>query len=338
MDLTMFIEENPFWAAAVVILPLVSIAFLIIFRQQIAELLSTTSRIKVKDIIDIVFSRGDGGAETVVVDDPPAMLINDSNIQDIVNRAKDYCIKGDYNMAASLLKEKDAQAPDNFDILRALVHLYLEPRCRLMRHEDVLKLISDKYNIFCNVPEYHWLLCLVYMEMRDEMVVKRQLGFSTIDVKAKAIEASNKAIGLDVNNPSWYRLLGYVNYWFGDIDQAIQITEGSLKMAESTGASEHEILGSKNNLACYYASTGDRKYEKISREYSEIAYAKDPDNTAVIDTYGYVKWKFAKDRDELKEASDILEMALRKDPYDLDIRRHHIECLQELKSKEEKTN
>ena len=195
--------------------------------------------------------------------------------------------------------------------------------------------MNKRKRYFDDNPEYYRLLAIVYMETRDEMKVKEELGHSTFSTKEKAIEATKKAIELDSNNPHWHRLLGYVYYWFGDIKQAIGITEKSLKMAEDQKA-KGEIVNCKNNLAFYYASIEDKEHEGRAKSYAKEANAHDPTSALFLDTFGYVKWKFAKTVRELEEAANILDMAYRREPFDSEYARHLTECLQEKKFREMK--
>ena len=169
--------------------------------------------------------------------------------------------------------------------------------------------------------------------MRDEMKIKKELGYPTIPIKEKALEAVQKAIDLNPNDPHSVNMLGYFYYWFSEIDNAIITTEKALSLAESLG-DKKELIRCKNNLAYYYAMTIDKKYETLAREYSKQVYDHDKESALYIDTCGFVKWKYAKDMDELRAASDFFQIAVEKDPFDPDYNRHLSECLQEIKLRE----
>ncbi|MEW6657850.1 MAG: hypothetical protein AB1424_04240 [Thermodesulfobacteriota bacterium] len=263
----------------------------------------------------------------------PSKVITDRNVRDALKKSEKLCSVGDFSGAENILLEMDKDNPSNIDILKAIVYLYIDPKCKLKNNEEILLLAENKLQYFSSRPEYYKLLTLIYMEMRDEMKIKETLGNPTIPIKKKALEASKMAIKLAPNDPGYIILLGYIYYWFSEINFAISITEEALSLAQAINDTE-EIIRAKNNLAYYYAMTSDKKYEHIAREYSEQAYDHDKESALFIDTYGFVKWKYAKDIGELKVAADYFGMAVKKDPFDADYYRHLSECLQEIKLKE----
>lgn len=254
--------------------------------------------------------------------------ITTKDIRDMLKDARRKCTLQDYEGADEILKKLEATHPQDFDVLKAQFYLYVDPKCKLMTAEEIGKFILKKRKLFDDNPEYHRLVAFVYMEMRDEAKIKGAV--SHFSIREKAIEAANKAIELDNGNPRWHRLLGYTHYWFGGIEEAIEITESALKMAKDKGLAE-EIVSCKNNLAFYYATTRNKEYEERARKYSEEVCGNREDAIMYLDTLAYVKWKFARDDKELEEAASIFEMALKKNPFDANVSRHLTECLQELK-------
>ena len=321
------------WVIAIIILaPFI----LILFRKQIGNLIENLPTIRIKREYTI-------GKDIVVGERPkqisldesekPSESIGTKDIRDLLKESERLCSLAKWESAERILIEKDKEDPKNFDILRALFYLYLDPKCRLKGHEGIIQLLAKKEQHYNDSPEYHRLVAILYMEMRDDMKIKEVMAFPTFDVKNKALNAAIKAIELDKDNPRWYRLKGYIYYWFGDIKEAIKITEKTLKMAMGQKNIEGEIK-CKNNLAFYYAFTKDKENEKNARDFSKDAYNHDIDSVLYLDTLGYVKWKFAKDLKELREAADIFESIYKKDPFDTDINLHLTECLQELKIQE----
>lgn len=70
---------------------------------------------------------------------------------------------------------------------------------------------------------------------------------------------------------------------------------------------EDVILNFKNNIAYYSAIEGIQ--EPTARRYAKEIYKNNPLDPALIDTYGYVKLRFAKNREEILEALSLFEEA-----------------------------
>lgn len=189
-----------------------------------------------------------------------------------------------------------------------------------MNQKKIIALIEllEEKNKFENDPRYHRLLAQTYMELRDILNIS----------KDRAIEAANKCIELESENSDWYRLLGFVYYWFGDMEIAIHHTEEALRIA---GEDERKVIKSKNNLAFYYAATENKKYKQKA-----LTYAKEvcefEESISHLDTLGYVKMKFIENKDNLQEASDLFNRALQKDPTDQTILTHLVEVNQRMKT------
>jgi putative GTP pyrophosphokinase len=263
----------------------------------------------------------------------PTQAITDDTVRTALKESERLCSIGDFPRAENILLELDRKNPANIDVLKAIIFLYIDPKCKLKNNEEILLLMEEKKQYFTSLPEYYRLLAISYMEMRDEMKIKKELGHPTVPIKENALEVSRKAIELSPNDPYLKLMLGYVYYWFSEIEAAIRTTEEALSLAESL-ENNKEIIRCKNNLAYYYAMTLDKKYEEIAREYSSQVYDYYKESALHIDTCGFVKWKYAKDIDEMKAAAAFFEMAVKKDPFDPDYNRHLSECLQEIKLRE----
>lgn len=188
-----------------------------------------------------------------------------------------------------------------------------------MNQEKIIALIEllEEKDKFGNNPRYYRLLAQTYMELRDVLNIS----------KDKAIEAANKCIELESKNSDWHRLLGFVHYWFGDIEIAIHHTEEALRIAGEDAA---KVLKSKNNLAFYYAATEDKKYKQQALTYArEICEFEE--SIPHLDTAGYVKMKFAENRGDLEEASNLFNRALQKTPTDQTVLTHLVEAYQRMK-------
>lgn len=161
---------------------------------------------------------------------------------------------------------------------------------------------------FQNEPRYYYKLVSAYLDLGD-----------TLDTaKEKALEAANKIIELEPNNPRHYRLLGYVYYWFNDPNKAIEHTEKALSLAQEN---EKEAIACKNNLAFYYAQRGKKADKEVALGYAEQACKMDKSDLH-LDTLGYVKMKFGETTEEIQEAIEILEQVNQLHPNHPDYKAH----------------
>lgn len=171
---------------------------------------------------------------------------------------------------------------------------------------------------FQNEPRYYYKLVLAYLD----------LGVTLDTAKEKAVEAANKTIDLEPNNPMHYRLLGYVYYWFNDPNKAIEHTEKALSLAQEQ-ENEKEAIACKNNLAFYYAQRGKKADKEVALSYAEQA-CKMEKSDINLDTLGYVKMKFGETKEEIQEAIEILEQITKLHPTHPDYIAHLEEAYRKL--------
>jgi len=108
--------------------------------------------------------------------------------------------------------------------------------------------------------------------------------------------------------------LSYIYWSIDSFDKAIEIAESALHLVESAPPSKEqgELIGKfKNSLAYYYADTGRSHYEELARKYTEAACATRPGDVRPLDTKGYVKIVYGKDKQEVLEGIKLCEDARR---------------------------
>ncbi len=93
---------------------------------------------------------------------------------------------------------------------------------------------------------------------------------------------------------------------------------------------EPDHVSAINNLALIYAKLNNPR----SLEYAEIAYSRDPDNGAVLDTLG---WLLLQNNEE-QRALKMLKQAITANPADFDIRYHYAAALVKNGRKKEARN
>lgn len=149
--------------------------------------------------------------------------------------------------------------------------------------------------------------------------------------KRKALDYIREGLKLKPNNSDLLQSLGYTYWYFSDFEMAIKETEKALVHASD----KEEILKIKNNLAFYYAELAEPANKEKAIEYAKEAYDKCPRQSRTFgyyaDTYGYVKFKFAKRVEEIDEAIKLFLEAERAE-ISLDIAMERIKQA-ELKRK-----
>jgi tetratricopeptide (TPR) repeat protein len=220
------------------------------------------------------------------------------------------------------------QHPKNIEIFEGMFLFYKEYH-KEFSPEDVLKTILSFKHSFEKEPRFFRILATIYTRLRD--ISPRE------DAKKNAISAAKKSIDLDPNNPRWYGLLGFVNFWFGDIKQGIDYTEKALEKAEKQ-KDENLTMHLRNNLACYYAS--ENIHEDKARLYSQIVYdyynspnqekgtekeekEKLEKMAMGFDSVGYVTLRFSGNKkDEIEKSISYFNNALRFSPTRKTIMEH----------------
>ena len=140
--------------------------------------------------------------------------------------------------------------------------------------------------------------------------------------------AANRHVDLAGRTAESYRFLGYVYWWFNDLDTAIIHTENALQLAleQKPGTESEEVISAiKNNLAFYCAEKGVNKDQALS--YIEDSLQTSPGHPFRLDTKGYILLKFGTDKADLDEAIECFQKALEQEPEDEDILRHLQETL-----------
>jgi tetratricopeptide (TPR) repeat protein len=214
--------------------------------------------------------------------------------------------ESNFSTAEGRFKAMLADNPTNFNVLKAFFELYLLPNNE--RYGDALKVLLNSEEHFKNNPRFYHLLARIFMVMKsviDPSIAKRD-----------AYNAAVRATELEPANPKWTKLVGFVHYWFSEIDPGITLTEKALRMA-MTQNNETEITSCKNNLAYYWAMQGIKKDKAF--EYALEVNSHDENNPNYLDTLGFVHLQFAESKEDLRKATGFFAKALEFAPNDADI-------------------
>lgn len=215
------------------------------------------------------------------------------------------------------IKRKFEESPNDIRIFSQLISYYIKSDSK-SDLEEALSLVIKKKEAFKNEPEYYKIASHLCLRMEHVPWAK---DF--------AINSGEEAILLDSENPKRYLNLGYIYWWYGEMEKAITKTEEALKLAEKTQNREF-INFAKGNLSFFYAQLGINKEKAI--EFAEEAYQYDK-SPPTIDTIGYVKMKFANSNKDLEEAEKLfLEAKTKENANIMEIEKH----LKELGEKKKK--
>lgn len=152
-----------------------------------------------------------------------------------------------------------------------------------------------------------------------------------------SIEAANKYRELLGRTIEAERFLGYVYWWFKDVDTAIVHTETALQLAlnseqdlKKDPSLVHKI---KNNLAFYYALTQSNKDRAFSYVAELLANTSPADDNYVyyIDTAGAVYLKLAASEEDVDKAIQYFLQVLELEPQSKLTQAHLIEALEKKK-------
>lgn len=221
-----------------------------------------------------------------------------------------------YHDAEVFLKKLSDEYHAELKIVAKLYDLYNTPEFVAASDpttlaKDCVHFLEKKEEAFPNAPGFYYFLCWAYTKFSG---TGRHHQYYKLSVNA-----AQKAINLEPNNPRWHSLLGIAHDSFGVAVEAITATEKALKFAEDQSDSEN-IARAKNNLAYYYAEVG-----QISTKEKAIAYARDACKHDAsnklkypfsLDTLGYVLSKFGESKEELEEAVEVLHSAALLEPSD----------------------
>lgn len=259
-------------------------------------------------------------------------------IEEIINHTEESVSKlvddGDIKNAEKVWIRAIKQYPI-IELLDKLFSFYGQYDKEISPEHSVRTILSfESLSGFSSDPRFYRILANSYMKMRDK-------DGCFDDAKNGATKAAIKSIELETNNSRWRSLLGFVNYWFGDIQQAILHAKEALQIEERNehykNKEEHEIfiINYKNNLAYYYA---------LARENKEIAYKfaksvmefyesskEDRKKAMSYDGMGYVILRFAATNKEIEESLEFFDKAARLLPKEKIILDHIQEAYTKLK-------
>ncbi len=230
-------------------------------------------------------------------------------VQKAIDNTKKLAVKhaeqGDFDKVKETWRELINMHPKVIFIVEEILNFYEENRNLSTHKQDALALIQSVEDKFTKNSDYYRTLAVAYVKIgvRDN---------ATYD---QAVSAAEKSLELDENNIKSYRSLGYIHYWFNNIDEAIKITE---KAHEKIRVSTPEIIVAsvKNNLAFYYALNKVNKNEAlryVEESLDLFKKNKDIDGQALaFDTLGFVQWMF--ELKSLKEARENFQKAAELNP------------------------
>lgn len=283
---------------------------------------------KVREVVDEALTSRIPSIEEAKVKEAkksiPELDLGDlSGIQEDIDR-------GRFKTAEARLLELWGKYANNFEVFDSLIRVYLDPRSR-KNPAEVLNLVLQKRDTFKNDLRYYRLLAACYIAMKDILP----------DARDKAVEVALMARSKEPEAAVWDHLLGYIYYWFDELEIAIRYAEDALEKARRSG-DEERVRGIKNNLAYFYAKSGkaqyrDRalEYARDLEEYSEQEGVSRFDRGKYLDTIGSVILALAESRDEVEKAERILVSALRLIPGRAEILNHLSRCHEKLASLEE---
>lgn len=223
--------------------------------------------------------------------------------------------EGDYEEAEKILRRIRIEDPTDIDVIISLASIYLKKE----NPQKALALLELEEDRFTDSPIFYKNLSAIHRILNN---------------KEKAFEAIKKAISLDPNNPYWRAALGFTYWAFRDTEKAIEETREALKYVLTK---ENEVtldeIRIKNNLAYYYAELGTNEDE--AKNYANFTYThKDKAGELkgwCTDTYAFVNMKFAKNKDEIKEAISLFYQAVDEGhPFDTIIKNHIKEASDKL--------
>jgi tetratricopeptide (TPR) repeat protein len=208
--------------------------------------------------------------------------------------------------------------PKDIDIICDFIDFYLDSDAEI-EWQKALNLLSKHKDEFEHESEIHRLATILYMRFED------------LDrAKLLALDSAEKYGELDPENPKALLYVGYVFWWYNEVERAIEKTKVALELATIQENKKIQVY-SKANLAYYYANLEKWEEAETALQYAHEAYdfEKSP---ARVDTLGYVIMKFAKTKKDLEEAENKFKEALNMKG----VRREYVlQNLSELQKKQE---
>jgi tetratricopeptide (TPR) repeat protein len=228
---------------------------------------------------------------------------------------------GAWNEAERRLTDLLNRNPTDINILIGFSELYTHPGYEgdMNGSLKLARLLEKNRSVFETSAPFYRLLAVAFNNARTVM--------PPMEAKIKAINAIQQAIALDPKKPLYLLTRGYISYSFGNIGEAIQISEEGLKLAENVNSLE-DIERSKNNLAYYYAASHNEALRNKAIDFAQSAYNYEKRKNKVIprelaqraETLAYVKIQFARDEQDIGDIEDaikLLEEAASLDPKDI---------------------
>jgi tetratricopeptide (TPR) repeat protein len=158
-----------------------------------------------------------------------------------------------------------------------------------------------------------------------------------IDDKYYAFRAAHRYLELSGESATAYQFVGYIYWWFKDIETAIVHTERAVQIAQGmrNGVQKAETMRNiENNLAFYYAEKGINKVKALSLAERSLKDLTEDNKYYVhlMDTAGYVYLKFGTTAEEMDIAINYFKLAFEMEPKTQGALNHLQEAL--IKKKE----
>lgn len=237
-----------------------------------------------------------------------------------------------YHDAEKSLKQLSVQYPTELKIVAKLYNLYSMPEFvaisdSIALAKDCIHFLEAKKQALSNVADFYYFLSWAYMKFAGTGKHRHYYKL--------ALDAADAAIQLEPTCPRWHSLRGIVHHGFGVVVDAIADTVIALKFAEEQ-SDKDGVARAKNNLAYYYAMQGQSSMRETSIAYAREAYQYDKEKGSKeqlsLDTLGYVLMTYGETLEELEEAVDVLNRAVKLDPTDSVISDNLLEARKRLES------
>ncbi len=237
-----------------------------------------------------------------------------------------------YHDAEKSLKQLSEKYPTELKIVAKLYNLYSMPEFVAISDpialaKDCIHFLEAKRQAFSKVADFYYFLSWAYMKFSGTGKHRHYYKL--------ALDAADSAIHLEPTCPRWHSLRGIVHHGFGVVVDAIADTVIALKFAEEQ-SDKDGVARAKNNLAYYYAMQGQSSMKETSIAYAKEACQYDKGKGSrehlSLDTLGYVLMTYGETLEELEEAVDVLNRAVKLDPTDSVISENLLEARKRLES------
>ena len=226
--------------------------------------------------------------------------------------------KKNMDRAKKDLAKKVKENPDDFESVRDLLESHYLMSDSKRDLERALSIVRDATKRFSDNPEIFRLASILYMRIE---------GVS--NAKSLALEAAQKYRALAPESARALLYLGYIYWWTGDLNRAIEITEGAVKRSEELGEERTQSY-CQANLAYFYAEAEDWEHADEALELAESAI-RIQDIPNHVDTLGYVIMKFSKTLEDLNRAEELFNKALQYEGTRTVIVQEHLAELKKMK-------